>query len=342
MLGTSGKFNENTIVDRAVTGARELSLRVQRFGATDLQVSPFGLGCARIGGIFKSNPADFVTLLSTAYDRGINFFDTADIYSQGESERLIGRAFRGRRDRIIIASKAGYVLPSQRRLAARLKPLLRPVIRLVRLARSRVPAAVRGSLQQDFSAPYVTRSIEGSLHRLGTDYLDLFQLHSPPLDVVESGEVFAELERLKQHGKIRYYGVSCDSVDVALAALRHPGVSSLQVVINMLERAALAALPGARERGVGVIARECLANGLLVKPLDEIDVRAYSQSDEEAARKRQQLEEYHRLSSESGRPIARLALDYVSGLDGVAVSLIGVSRLEQLQELMATALPQAG
>ena len=109
----------------------------RRFGRTDLEVSGFGLGCARIGGIFQRDAADYLELLSAALDAGINFFDTADIYSQGESESLLGRAFRRRRNEVILASKAGYVLPLQRRTVARIKPLVRPFLRLIRLRRHR-------------------------------------------------------------------------------------------------------------------------------------------------------------------------------------------------------------
>ncbi len=198
-------------------------------------MSEFGLGCARIGGIFKRDPAEFVTLLSAAFDAGLNFFDTADIYSQGESETLLGRAFRGRRrDQVVIASKAGYVLPSRRRLIARVKPLVRPVIKLLGLKRRHVTPAVGGSLAQDFSSSHLRNAVEGSLRRLRTDRLDLFQLHSPPAGIVEAGSWLEVLEALKAEGKIRHYGVSCDSVDAAQAALGHAGVASLQVAINLL------------------------------------------------------------------------------------------------------------
>jgi aryl-alcohol dehydrogenase-like predicted oxidoreductase len=316
-----------------------VSIRIRRFGGTELNVSEFGLGCARIGGVFKDNPADFVSLLTAALDGGINFFDTADIYSQGESEKLIGRAFRRCRDRVVIASKAGYVLPSQRRILARIKPLLRPAIRLLRLSRNLVPGVVRGSLAQDFSPAHLHRAVEGSLRRLGTDYLDLFQLHSPPTEIVEAGGWVETLESLKQQGKIRYYGISCDSVDAAGASLRHTGVSSLQVPINLLERASVQVLSQARGSGIGVIARECLANGLLIKHVSAGDIRSYCQSDSEAAAKASQIEKYRKVADDSGCTLSQLALRFVSSLDGVSVSLIGVSRLEQLNALLLNGLP---
>src|ERR1044071_1609068 len=154
----------------------------RRFGNTDLLVSAIGLGCARIGGIFQGEQAGYMNLLSAALDAGINFFDTADMYSQGESEILLGKAFRARRDDVIIATKAGYALPAQRKVIARIKPIVRPIIRMLGIKREKMPARVMGAPTQDFSAPYLRRALEGSLRRLGTDHVDLFQLHSPPAD----------------------------------------------------------------------------------------------------------------------------------------------------------------
>jgi aryl-alcohol dehydrogenase-like predicted oxidoreductase len=313
-------------------------MRVRPFGRTDLQVSELGLGCARIGGVFKNNSGDFVKLLMAALDGGINFFDTADMYSQGESEKLIGRAFRGRRDRIIIASKAGYVLPSRRKLVARIKPLVRPVIRLLGISRHHLPTAVRGAVVQDFSPAYLKSAVEGSLRRLGTDYMDVLQLHSPPCEVVETGQWVGALEALKREGKIRYYGISCDTVEAAYAALNHPGVSSLQVPINLLSQEFLPVLSKAQQAGVGVIARESLANGLLVKELSPEQIRTYCQSDDEAARKATQIEQFRQAAAHEGGPLPQLALRWVRRLDGVSVSLIGVSSLEQLETLLVHGL----
>ncbi len=322
-----------------MTASSRTSIARHRFGGTDLIVSEYGLGCARIGGVFKNDPADFITLLRAALDAGVTFFDTADMYSQGESETLIGRAFRRRRHEVVITSKAGYVLPSQRRLIARIKPLVRPVIKALGISRQHLPSAVRGELAQNFSAAHLTRAIEGSLQRLHTDYLDLFQLHSPPADVVAPGEWLAALESLKQQGKIRYYGVSCDSVDAAAAALTHANVASLQLPINLLERDAVTVLPQAKRQGVGVIARECLANGLLAKDVASLDLGSYVRSAEEGANKAARIGEYSRVATAEGCTLPQLALRYVNGLDGVSVTLIGVSRLPQLESLLAAGLP---
>jgi aryl-alcohol dehydrogenase-like predicted oxidoreductase len=311
-------------------------MELRRFGSTDLRVSEFGLGCARIGGIFQTAPGTFLELLSSALDSGINFYDTADIYSQGESEALLGRAFRGRRDQVIIASKAGYVLPAQRRFVARLKPLMRPLIRTLGIRRERLPAAVRGSPSQDFSPAHLRRAVEGSLRRLRTDRLDLFQLHSPTAAVVERGAWGRALEDLKRQGKIRYFGISCDTVEAGLAALQCPGLASIQATINMLEQRALhALLPVARERDVAVIARECLANGLLVKDAAALDLRAYCPSPAAAGELRERLRSSRQVATDQGRTLADLALDFVNHLDGVPVALIGARTADQLRSLLS-------
>jgi len=310
----------------------------RRFGRTDLEVSGFGLGCARIGGIFQRDAADYLELLSAALDAGINFFDTADIYSQGESESLLGRAFRRRRNEVILASKAGYVLPLQRRTVARIKPLVRPFLRLIRLRRHHLPSAVRGSPAQDFSPAHLRRALEGSLRRLQTDFLDLFQLHSPPAEIVRRGEWLDAVHRFKQEGKIRYYGISCDSTDAAVASLGYPSLSAIQVSLSLLEQRALAVVDKAKEQGVAVIARECLANGLLVKDASEVNLSAYYQSPEEIQSKGAQLESYRSQAAANGCTLAELALRFVSRHPGVTISLVGASNLQQLLSLSRTGI----
>jgi aryl-alcohol dehydrogenase-like predicted oxidoreductase len=302
------------------------------FGKTDLVVSTAGIGCARLGGIFQGETAGQLELLSAALDQGINFFDTSDLYSQGESEKLLGRAFRGRRDKVVLASKAGYCLPTQRRLMARIKPIARPIIRFLGLKRENLPAAVVGAPSQDFSPGYLRRAIEASLKRLGTDYLDLFQLHSPPASVVARGDWVPELDALRREGKIRWYGVSCDSAEAALAALRFPGVSSLQIQMSLLEHAtADAVLPRARETGVAVIARECLANGLLAKDATVTEIEAVCQTPEEAKFRARQLAAYRDVARANGCSLFQLGMQYVLRSEGVCTALVGVRTKAQLE-----------
>src|SRR3954453_10340402 len=138
--------------DLASKGQHDYGARMELrpFGATDLQVSAFGLGCARIGGIFQATPESYLELIAAAVDRGLTFFDTADMYSQGESESLLGRGLKGRRQQVVIASKAGYKLPGRRKLVAMVKPLLRPLIHKLGLKREKLKASVGGQPSQDF------------------------------------------------------------------------------------------------------------------------------------------------------------------------------------------------
>jgi aryl-alcohol dehydrogenase-like predicted oxidoreductase len=297
----------------------------RRFGATDLQVSPVGLGCARIGGVFQGGPEAFVSLISATVDSGINFFDTADMYSGGESESILGRALAGRRKSVVIASKVGYVQPAQRRLAGRIKPLLKPVIRLLRLNRAKLPAAVRGALSQNFSPDYIRRAVEASLVRLRTDYIDVMQLHSPPGDTIRQGDWLPTLQALRKEGKIRFYGIACDTVSDAFSAIEQPGVASIQVTVNLLERGAVEKLlPAARERGIAVIARECLSNGLLAKDPKDIDPGTAYRDDEERARRTHELSHYRSLADQYGVPLPAMALKYALSHEGVSTALLGM------------------
>jgi aryl-alcohol dehydrogenase-like predicted oxidoreductase len=307
-------------------------MHYRRFGSTDLTVSEIGFGCARLGGIFQgTSRADMLETLHAALDAGITFFDTADMYCQGESEQLLGEAFRRRRDRVIIASKAGYCLPAQRVLASKVKPLLKPLIQHLGLKRRFVPSGIRGSLSQDFSSGYLLRAVEQSLRRLKTDYLDLYQLHSPPSAVLESGEYLEPLEKLKGQGKIRYYGVSCETTEDALLCLKFPGISALQIRFSLLDQSALArVVPDARNRGVALIARECFAGGLLAKPMDALGLEEMIPDEAEREAKRQEIMENHRIADRDGRSLTQMALSYVLDTPGISVTLLGMRTAHHL------------
>jgi len=297
-----------------------------RLGATDLLVSEIGFGCARVGGFFQSGEQqEVVRTLHAAYDRGITFFDTSDMYAQGESEALLGSAFRELGPAVTIATKVGYTLPSQRTLLARAKPLLRPLIRATGLKRGQVPHFARGSIAQDFSPRHIIRSAEGSLRRLRRDFLDLYQLHSPPPEVLRSGDFMEPLERLKSAGKIRWYGVSCENAADAQLALRHRGVSTVQVRLSLLAQEALvAALPLAAARNVGVVARECFAGGLLIKPIQASGSDALAPPADHGSSEAPEIGGYSRLAAAMGRTLPECALQFVRATTGISVTLLGM------------------
>jgi aryl-alcohol dehydrogenase-like predicted oxidoreductase len=207
----------------------------RELGRTGWRISPISYGAWAIGGDAwgKTDDAESMRSLHRAIDLGVNFVDTADVYGDGHSERLIGRLLRERKgEEIIVATKAGR----------RLKPHV-----------------AEGFTKQNLSA-----FVERSLANLGTGAIDLLQLHCPPPDVYDLPEVFGALDDLVQAGKLRYYGVSVEYVEEALRALRFPNVQSVQIIFNMFRlKPAEELFPVAREKKVGILARVPLASGLL-------------------------------------------------------------------------------
>jgi aryl-alcohol dehydrogenase-like predicted oxidoreductase len=312
-------------------------MQLRRFGSTDLTVSELGMGCARIGGVFQgTSRRDLVTLLRRAFDEGITFFDTADMYTQGESESVVGEAFLGKRDRVVIATKGGYVLPTQKNLVQHIKPLVRPLVSRLGLKRRLVHASVRGTVaQQDFSPAHLVHAVEGSLRRLRTDYIDLYQLHAPSLDVLRRDDYVEPLERLRDQGKIRHWGVAGDGPEHMLAALARPRVEAVQVALNVLEQAALdQAIPCAAAREVAVIARQVFASGLLTRATEAVTLDELDSNPDIARCKYEQLAAYSAIAGQTGRSPAELAVQFSLAQHGVSVVLVGISRQAQLDEVL--------
>ena len=203
-------------------------------GRTGWNISEIGFGAWGIGGDAWGNTDDATSLaaLHRAIDLGVNFIDTADVYGDGRSERLITQVRKLRSEQLIVATKAG------RRLN---------------------PHVAAGYNRQN-----LTSFVERSLLNLETDALDLLQLHSPPSAVYDMPEVFGILDDLTRQGKIRFYGVSVERVDEALKAITYPQVQSVQIIFNMFRlKPAEHFFAAARERGVGILARVPLASGML-------------------------------------------------------------------------------
>ena len=303
-------------------------MRYRALGATGLLVSEIGIGCSRIGGVLAPGASrkDELALLGAAADAGINLYDTSDLYSQGESEILVGKAFRHRRSDVLIATKGGYVVPSGRRMLARVKPIIRPVVQRLGIRPPRGPAQGGVALAQDFSPAHICTAVEGSLRRLGTDHIDLYQLHSPPRSVVESAELAGALEQLHAQGKIRHFGIAADTAGDVMGFDQHPGVASLQVPFSLLEQhEAHALLQRAAEHGVGVISRSCYAGRLAQRR----PVRAG------AARETPDWEQILRLRQAAltlGRPLLEAALQFNLAVEHAAATLLGMRTPEHLRD----------
>ena len=309
-------------------------MKFNEFGKTGMSVSEIGFGGSRIGGVFadKNSGKEAVHVLRKALDSGITFFDTADMYAQGESESLMGTAFRGRRDQVILATKGGYCLPARRNIVKRIKPLVRPIVQALGLKRTKLPLGISGTLSQDFSPSHLTRALESSLKRLQTDYVDLYQLHSPRAPFLQSnafGEALQTLEKLKGQGKLRFYGVATEVPEDAPFCLSAPGISSLQVGFGLLDLEALdeGTLAAAGARGLGVIVRGCFGGGLLKDGLDGAQLKA-------ATPKWERILALRSLSRSTGRSLLDIALQFCRGTPAVSVTLLGMRIEDHLRENM--------
>lgn len=230
------------------------------FGPEDTPIPVLGLGCSRIGSF--NNPAPWSELrqtLETALEAGVTLFDTADIYGQGDSERAVGRLLERRREAAFVVSKVGKTFSTRMRLIGPLKPLLRPLARRFAGIRGGVTARREASMAHDFSPAYVARALDRSLARLRFETLDALLLHSPPAEALADPALAETLEGLRLRGRIRHFGVSCDDAACLKAALAMPGITLLELPLDLIEAADNAALiAAAAERRIGIIAREVI------------------------------------------------------------------------------------
>jgi aryl-alcohol dehydrogenase-like predicted oxidoreductase len=304
-------------------------VRYRQFGKTGWRVSEIGFGGARIGGLLADDGGRATSLrtLEAACDAGINFFDTADMYSQGESESLVGKAFRNKRDQVFIATKGGYCLPRQRRLIQLIKPFAKPIVRALGLRRSAVPASLSGTVSQDFSPGYLREAVEASLRRLQSDHIDLYQLHSPPREELSGNrlqDALGLLARLKTEGKIREYGIALDSVYDAVHCLDMEGLASLQMPFGLMDLQALdGVFDKVSEHQLGIIARGCFGGGALKQSLTETELRASEPQWERAL-------QIKRLAEQMQRSALEAALQFALSIERISVTILGMRTPEHV------------
>lgn len=242
-------------------------MQYRKLGSTDLAPSVLGFGCSMIASLAtRYSRLEVESTLREAREAGITFFDTADVYGQGDSERMLGNVFRNQREGMILCTKAGLTVGPVEGLVRFAKPVANFVMRRWGRARTLSTQARRRQEGQCFKPDYLRRRIEGSLRRLSVDRIDLFLLHNPPVDMPKREAVFDLLNQLKQQGKLRYFGVSCRSLGDAGAWLEQPDIACVQIPIDRscLE-AAIPVLERARTRGVGVVVREVFSHDVLAR-----------------------------------------------------------------------------
>lgn len=208
-------------------------MNYRQLGNTELRISEVSFGTWGVGGDWGySSDNEALNGLARAMEQGVNFFDTADVYGSGHAEELLAKATRGKEDTVHIATKfcrAGDIHDPK-----------------------------------TYSEEQVRAYCEASLRRLNRERIDLYQVHCPPPAILHDGQVFSVLDKLKDEGKIRHYGVSVESVEEGLFCLGVPGVKALQVIFNLFrQKPGEELLPRAESAGVGILARLPLASGLL-------------------------------------------------------------------------------
>jgi aryl-alcohol dehydrogenase-like predicted oxidoreductase len=306
-------------------------MNFRRLGETGIECSVIGLGTGRLasvsGGISRNAAAE---LIGVAQESGINLIDTADSYGQGECEKIICRALQGRRDKFIISTKAGYGFSSLGGGLKFLKPLAKRVLKALKGGR-KLAGNVRTSVsRQDFRPETIRNSVEASLRRLGTDYLDIFLLHTPPVTKMDDASLFEMLRGLKQAGKIRHFGVSSHDAAVMEKAPGIKGLSIVQTPINPLKSGNQQAWKKLQAAGIGVVANQIFLSGKISG--------IAAPSDDEAREISIVKPKLESLASRKGISLNDLMIKYALGRPGVATVLTGTTKPEHLKQNVTAAL----
>ncbi len=298
-------------------------MQYRELGRIGWHVSSISFGCWAIGSAWGTvDDRESLRALERAVDLGVNFFDTADVYGDGRSERLLAQLKRNHRETIHVATKAG------RRLS---------------------PHVASG-----YNRENLTAFVERSLKNLEADALDLLQLHCPPTAVYYMPEVFAVLDDLVCQGKVLHYGVSVEKVEEALKAIEYPNVETVQIIFNIFrQRPADLFFEQAKRRRVGILARVPLSSGMLTGKITRAttfasdDHRAYNRHGESFDRGETfsgvdfelglQAVEQLRPLVPSGWTMSQFALRWILMFDAVTCAIPGAKRPAQVQENCAAA-----
>ena len=214
-------------------------MQYRDFSNTGWKVSEIGLGCWAIGSEWGDVTAtDAREVLKASLDNGVNFFDTADVYGDGRSEKFVGELIKSTSEKIFVATKAGR----------RLNP----------------------HTPEGYNLKNIEKFIDRSLTNLGVDCIDLLQLHCPPSEICPKKETYEMMDELVKLGKIANYGVSVEKVSEAMDVIQFPNVKSIQIIFNIFrQKPSEAFFKEAAKRGVSIIARVPLASGLLTGKMNQ-------------------------------------------------------------------------
>ncbi|MDI3328144.1 MAG: aldo/keto reductase [Alicyclobacillaceae bacterium] len=299
-------------------------MKYRTIPGTEIRVSEVGFGVWSVAttwwGVKDRNLA--IRLLQQAFDLGVTFFDTADVYARGDGETILAEAFPGKRDQLVIGTKFGYDIYSytgERKGFA--------------------------ELPQKWTPEFIRFACEQSLKRLKTDYIDIYQLHNTRMTTLQQDSVFETLERLKEEGKIRAYGPALGPDigwrDEGLYAIENRPIRVMQVIYNLLEQwPSLDLFPAAERRGVGLIVRVPHASGLLdgtynpEKHFDKSDHRNHRKHDW-MGRGLQAVEKLRFLTDGTGRTMGQAAIQFALAQPSVVTVLPNFTSEENVKEFCA-------
>ncbi len=272
-----------------------------------MMLPEMGMGCWAIGGqgYGPVSQEDALATLEAAWNSGVRFFDTADVYGDGVSEKLIAQFLRTKsRDEAVIATKVGWDF-------------------------------YQGGHKKNFAPDYLRFACEQSLKRLETDYIDLYQLHNPSAEEMKSGEIFQTLTKLKEQGKIGHIGVSVHREEEALAALKNSRIESLQLIFNALDqRMSVNVFDAAKAKGVGILAREPLACGLLTGKYfaDAVFPKGDHRRRYSAEKMKSDIQKIEKVKAVLGeKPLSVAALAFVLAHEAVSCVIPGAKTPEQVK-----------
>lgn len=307
-------------------------MKHRRLGRTNLHVSEISFGAWAIGGsgYGPTNDAESLLALETAWEKGVNFFDTADTYGHGHSEELLSRFLANKpRDHVILASKAGWdFYPAG--------------------GDTRPGGPHSGGSKKNFAPDYLRFACEESLKRLKVDSIDLYQLHNPSLELIKSGEPIGVLEKLKQEGKIRFIGISVHTENDALSAIEDSRVDTLQLAFHFLDqRMAENVFSKSVEADRGIIVREPLACGLLSGKYQSADHEFHKEDHrrrwtrEKLALDLEKISAMKKILFTERFSMARAALEYILEFSEVGTVIPGAkTKAQVLDNIKASRDPQ--
>ncbi len=299
------------------------------FGETGLFVSGLGMGCARLGSSLWQGRSDAAGRASVALavDLGVSFFDTADVYGRGRSERLLGETLRGRRAAVVMATKCGLIRTPGTFVNAASAAWGDAKSRHGGLAAPAAASWRAVTAGRYYAAEYIKKAVVSSLRRLRTDYIDILLLHSPPSEILIQDWLPELFHMLRERGEIRCWGVSARTDEDALSALEIAGIGCLEIPLNLCRAAALdKVIPKAASGGIAVIIRQPFASGALLPQRNSLEEAG---SDKDLA-----------SGPDSGVFTPRACLQFVLQAPGVSTVIPGMTRPEHVRQNVAFANAQ--